>query len=192
MTSKNLIFVCLLFVSMTALLCAAGCQDAAEMGAIACEGLEGEDRDHCIQQLAVASGNLEMCEDIESAGPKSKCWLYIIADSQNPAYCNAMVKQDWYGKQGAYDINECFQYVARELDDPDICRYIAKDYTDTFGSDLNPGGVSQKICLDSIQCGHTGQKPCYSFSQTDDDKKYSCVSEDGTQLYYSTPPDTCP
>lgn len=191
MIKRTLVIAGLLFVCLTGMLCAAGCQDAAEVGAIACEGLEGKDRDHCIQQLAVTSGNLKLCDDIESAGPKSKCWLYIAKNTKTAGLCLAMKKTDWYGEQGAYDAEECLQYVARETNDGDVCQLL-EEYKDSSGSDLNPDGVSREICISSIICGKSGQEPCYSSSKGKDGSPYWCMSDDGMKTYHQTPPDVCP
>lgn len=163
----------------------AGCQDAAEMGAVACEGLDGKDRDHCIQQLAVASMNIHMCNDIESVGPKSKCWLYIAASSKQLSVCGSMSDQDWYGKQGSYDKYQCVQYFARELNAPDVCLEL-ESYRDSDGSDLNPDGISKDICFNSIQCGKTGQASCYDTKE----QQYYCTAGDETQ--WTNAPMTCP
>jgi hypothetical protein len=177
--------MCLLFASLGTMLCVAGCQDAAEVGAIACEGLEGKDRDHCIQQLAVASGNTGMCEDIASVGPKSKCWLYIAAQLKQSRICGVLSDKDWYGKQGAYDEDECLQYVAKETGDPTLCNEIMAGSTQS-GSDLNPDGISRDICINSIQCGKTGEKACYNWRT----EKYSCSN--GNEAMTSSASFICP
>jgi hypothetical protein len=183
---KYSVILTILACCLLALTLSAGCQDAAELVAIACEELEGKDRDHCIQQLAVGSGNLDLCEDIESAGPKSKCWAYIAAEKKDPWICANMENEDWYGKQGAYDQFKCFQYLAKETGDPDICNSIDKGYSDQFGSDLNPDGVSQEICYSAVQCGNPGQKACYSIHK----KQYWCFGAE--EITYSNSASTCP
>jgi hypothetical protein len=184
---KYLLLICLLAASLGTMLFAAGCQDAAELGAIACEELDGKDRDHCIQQLAVSSGNQAMCNDIESAGPKSKCWIYIASNEKMWKTCFGMKDEAWYGEQGAYDVQECLQYVAKTTMDPYLCLQIEEDYIDQFGSDLNPGGVSRDICESSIQCGKKGQKACYSYADTN----YYCISAANNEIWFTNSPITC-
>jgi hypothetical protein len=117
---------------------------------------EGETRDHCYQKLAVESDNIDYCNQIEQAGPASKCYIFLA--EKNSYYCGVMEHMPWYGKQGAYDSATCYQNIAQKTKFGDYCIEIPGGYSSS-GNDLAPGGVSAYRCFSNLGCGLPGNLP---------------------------------
>jgi len=164
-----------LSVLLVALVFAAGCED---LGETACDAMPDNERDHCIQKLAVTSSNITRCNDIKGAGPASKCWV-LVAQSTNEVFiCGTMTENSWYNHRDAYHREDCMLYVARNSNNIDACMHIDKDYHGQ-ATDLNPYmDVTQTNCLKSLKCGKSGQPACYSKqsfrNRVQEDMNYIC------------------
>ncbi|MBN1194589.1 MAG: hypothetical protein JXA08_04495 [Methanomicrobiaceae archaeon] len=122
-----------------------------------CANLPAGDRDHCYQKLAVESNNIKYCDEIEQAGPASKCYIFLA--EKNSYYCGVMEQMPWYGKPGAYDSATCYQNIAQKTKFSDYCIKIPDGYSSS-GNDLAPGGVSVYRCFSNLGCGLPGESPC--------------------------------
>lgn len=135
----------------------AGCDD---LGETACDSLSGEERDHCLQKFAAASGNTTMCREITGAGPASKCYALTALTNGYAFGCVYMKDHPGYGTRDSYSVSDCVMYVARNSNSPETCDYIGENFHGQ-ATDLNPYmDVTRENCRKSIQCGQSGQPAC--------------------------------
>ena len=138
-----------------------GCIETAET---ACGALPGDDRDHCLQKLAVTSGNLKLCEKIEGAGPATKCLALVAKDTGVLVGCEKMEEDKWSGNREAYHSEDCVMLVAIDAKCPKLCQILEEDFHGQ-ATDLNPHiDVTRENCLKNIQCGASGQPACRGIS----------------------------
>ena len=168
------------------LILTAGCSETGEM---ACDALEGRDRDHCLQALAKTTGDLSLCNKIENAGPASKCYVYVAEQNGNANRCILMLDQPWYHDSEAYSAWDCVMYVARNTNSPGVCDSIPADVQGD-ATDLNPYMVvSAKRCREIIQCGSSGLPACRAsdgpiLKDIGHPQAFYC-KEEGMSTYYS-------
>lgn len=157
---------------------AAGCLSSA--GESVCGNMgPGETRDHCYQNVARQTGDVSLCNEIEGAGPASKCYLYLAPN--DPGLCKEMTRQPFYGKSGAYREEQCWQYVAVQTRLGDYCSRIPAGY-DSGASDMTPGGVSTARCFRNLGCGLAGQSPCRT-TETAEKDLYICYLPDKDAIF---------
>ncbi|HSQ92995.1 MAG TPA: hypothetical protein VLL74_01715, partial [Methanoregula sp.] len=146
---------------------ATGCtgKDAGEtLAGGVCDQLSGKDRDHCYQQIAKFNGDINLCREVEGAGPKTKCVIFVAETTKDAKLCQGLPIV--HTGSGAYLYYDCVQYSAVALNDPELCDMLGHDYTDRTGNDLNPKGVDIDTCqyLASSQCGLVGKAGCVATS----------------------------
>ncbi len=147
----------LLSVLMLSMILVSGCIGITEA---ACGAL-GDDRDHCIQKVAELTKDAPMCDSIDAAPPKSKCYILVAAESRSAAPCFWMKERTWYGESGTYTADQCLQYFAVKVRDPSVCDGIQVEKPG-LRSDLSPQGVSPEICDRLVgECGVAGKPACY-------------------------------
>ena len=137
------------FGLLAAMIIAAGC---TRMGEESCEALSGRDKDHCYQNIAKITGNLELCNKIEGPGPASKCYAYVAGLNGEISTCMNMPSMPWSRDTESYRWADCILYVARTTNCPEFCETLLQ--YEGGATDLSPGvTVSQKYCKASIKCG---------------------------------------
>ena len=167
-----------------------GCTLIIDAAETACGALSGDDRDHCLQKLAVTSGNLKLCEKIEGAGPATKCLALVAKDTGVLVGCEKMEDEKWYRDPEAYHRQDCVMLVAINGKSPDLCRSLGDFHGQA--TDLNPHiDVTRENCLKNIQCGGSGQPACRgitvnALTREGDPRAYYCGN-----VYYPTLV-TCP
>lgn len=186
MKLSTILIMTSLFGLVIILIIASGC---TEMGEDACGALSGRDRDHCYQNMAKITGNLELCKKVEGGGPASKCYAYVAGLNGEISTCVAMENMPWHHDTEAYRWQDCVMYAARTSNCPDFCDYL-ESYKGQ-ATDLNPYmTVSLESCRKNINCGQSGQPACRtgsgrSVTTTGDSKAYYC-EVDGVTTYFPT------
>jgi hypothetical protein len=92
---------------------------------VACEALEGSDRDHCYQDAAVRKSDPSLCEEIEYGPPRSKCYMRIAEKDGDVSFCGDLMINPGYS--GEYSRLECYQRVAVATQDPAYCTLMGLD-----------------------------------------------------------------
>jgi hypothetical protein len=118
------------------------------MGETACdaenlEELTGSDRDHCYQQLAIKSGNPELCAKVERNAPETKCYLLIAEAKKDPYICLSIDTRD----NDAYTQAECFQKVAVASKDVSVCDMMGDQRAST---NLGMNTYSKEDCYAAL------------------------------------------
>jgi hypothetical protein len=176
---KNAVIAGLVLVGFVVLLIfSSGCSDTGRM---ACDAMQGRDRDHCLQGIAKTNGDISLCNDIENAGPASKCYVYVAEQQGDAKYCLIMKDQSWYGNNEAYSKADCLMYLARTTNSYGLCYHITEE-DQGDATDLNPYmTVSEKSCYENVKCGREFQPACRSV-----DKEMSLVKTGQPDAFYCT------
>ncbi len=109
-------------------------------------GQESNDIDHCIQFVAVQSGDTAQCDGIQRGAPKTKCYCLIASKKNDPAICNEVPMTN---DMQAYLKIDCLWEVAIRNNNPEACRQIGSAKI----SRMFIGEMSQNACLARLASG---------------------------------------
>lgn len=157
MSNANFIRIGLLFASLSLFLFA-GCIDdvVGNIELFICDGLEGNEADHCYQDAAIRMSNPEVCEDVQRAAPKSKCYLLVAEKTGDLETC-----EDITPGFATYDKQQCYQLIAIQTQNASICNMMGN--YQHYGNDISPGGISKDICLEEVEaesgCNYDSECP---------------------------------
>jgi hypothetical protein len=112
----------------------------------AASGDASKDLDHCIQFVAVQSGDTAQCDGIERGAPKTKCYCLIASKKNDPAICSQVPQT---GDMQAYLEIDCLWEVAIKNNNPAACEAMGSDRI----SRMFIGEMSRQTCMQRLASG---------------------------------------
>lgn len=109
-------------------------------------GPAGLDEDHCYQQVAVNSGDIELCKKIQRGAPMTKCYLLIAVKNGDSSICSQIPASP---DPQAYLPADCLWEVALKTGDPAVC----DEFGTTKISRMFIGEISRDACLAKVGGG---------------------------------------
>jgi hypothetical protein len=102
--------------------------------------------DHCIQFVAVQTGDISQCPNIKRGAPMTKCYVLIASKKNDPGICDQVpLTKDFQ----AYLKIDCLWEVAIKNNNADACRKIGNARI----SRMIIGEESQQTCLARLASG---------------------------------------
>jgi hypothetical protein len=102
--------------------------------------------DHCIQFFAVQAGDTSQCADIKRGAPKTKCFVMIAGNKNDPAICN---KIPTTSDPQAYLKVDCLWEVAIKNNNQAACNAMGSQKI----SRMFVGEMSKQTCLARLASG---------------------------------------
>jgi len=113
------------------------------------EGRGGIDPDHCYQAIAVNLGDTSLCQNINRAAPRSKCYLLIAEKQGSTDACYLMAEP--LESMDSYAQIECIQTVALKTHNSQICDEMG----DRKISRMFIGLTNTSTCYQRVASGST-------------------------------------
>lgn len=102
--------------------------------------------DHCIQFVAVQTGDIAQCPNIKRGAPMTKCYLLIAAKNNDPAICNKIPSTS---DPQAYLKIDCLWEVATVNNNQAACTAMGSQKI----SRMIIGEMSKQTCLQRLASG---------------------------------------
>ena len=102
--------------------------------------------DHCIQFFAVQAGDTAQCADIKRGAPKTKCFVMIAGNKNDPSICNKIPSTS---DPSAYLKVDCLWEVAIRNNNPAACNAMGSQKI----SRMIIGEMSKQTCLARLASG---------------------------------------
>jgi hypothetical protein len=102
--------------------------------------------DHCIQFFAVQAGDTAQCADIKRGPPKTKCFVMIAGNKNDPSLCNKIPSTS---DPTAYLKVDCLWEVAIKNNNPAACNAMGSQKI----SRMIVGEMSKQTCLARLASG---------------------------------------
>jgi hypothetical protein len=109
-------------------------------------GEKSKDLDHCIQFVAVQSGDTLQCADIQRGAPKTKCYCLIASKKNDISICDQVPMTN---DMQAYLKIDCLWEVAIRNNNPAACEAIGSQKI----SRMFVGEISQPACKQRLASG---------------------------------------
>jgi hypothetical protein len=107
------------------------------------------DPDHCYQYFAVLEGDTARCYAVERGAPKTKCFVMIAGNKNDPAICSGIPSTS---DPQAYLKIDCLWEVAIKNNNPAACTAMGSSKI----SRMFIGEMSQQTCRARLASGQTG------------------------------------
>jgi hypothetical protein len=104
------------------------------------------DPDHCIQFIAVQTGDTSQCPNIKRGAPMTKCYCLIASKENDPSVCNQVPSTS---DLQAYLEIDCLWEVAIRNNNPAACTAMGTNKI----SRMFIGEMSQQTCLARLASG---------------------------------------
>ena len=102
--------------------------------------------DHCIQFFAVQAGDTSQCADVKRGAPKTKCFVMIAGNKNDPSICNKVPSTS---DPQAYLKVDCLWEVAIKNNNPAACNAMGSQKL----SRMFIGEMSKQTCLAKLASG---------------------------------------
>jgi hypothetical protein len=109
-------------------------------------GEKSKDLDHCIQFVAVQSGDTSQCADIQRGAPKTKCYCLIASKKNDISICDQVPMTN---DMQAYFKIDCLWEVAIRNNNPAACEAMGNQKI----SRMFTGEISQQTCKQRLASG---------------------------------------
>lgn len=109
-------------------------------------GEKSKDLDHCIQFVAVQTGDTSQCADIQRGAPKTKCYCLIASKKNDIGICDQVPMTN---DMQAYLKIDCLWEVAIRNNNPAACEAIGSQKI----SRMFVGEISQQACKQRLKSG---------------------------------------
>jgi len=109
-------------------------------------GEKSKDLDHCIQFVAVQSGDTSQCAGIQRGAPKTKCYCLIASKKNDVGICDQVPMTN---DMQAYLKIDCLWEVAIRNNNPAACEAMGSQKI----SRMFTGEISQQACKQRLASG---------------------------------------
>jgi hypothetical protein len=109
-------------------------------------GEKSKDLDHCIQFVAVQTGDTSQCADIQRGAPKTKCYCLIASKKNDIGICDQVPMTN---DMQAYLKIDCLWEVAIRNNNPAACEAIGSQKI----SRMFVGEISRQACEQRLASG---------------------------------------
>jgi hypothetical protein len=109
-------------------------------------GEKSKDLDHCIQFVAVQTGDTSQCADIQRGAPKTKCYCLIASKKNDIGICDQVPMTN---DMQAYLKIDCLWEVAIRNNNPTACEAMGSQKI----SRMFMGEISQQTCKQRLASG---------------------------------------
>jgi hypothetical protein len=107
---------------------------------------KSKDLDHCIQFIAVQTGDTSQCANIQRGAPKTKCYCLIASNKNDIAICDEVPPTN---DATAYLKVDCLWEVAIRNNNPAACEAMGSQKI----SRMFIGEISKKTCQQRLASG---------------------------------------